>query len=160
MTIIGFIALPVAVMCVAMVLLRRQLQTHDDRVRAAWRRVQVAFENRHELARQIAAGCSQPNTPSLAELQAVLKQAEFTSGLAMKGRVENHLSESLRPVVALGGDELFAKAVAALPESLVTVRQAAIDYNARVSDYNAQLTRLPTASRLLGCEPREPFFLC
>jgi len=159
MTILGFIALPVALAGVGMLLVKRQIQAYDDRVHETWRRVQAAFERRHELARQIAAHSSDPSAPWLVELQAVLKQAEFTSGLAMKARVENHLSDALHAVVAQGGGPQFAKSAAELPEALETIQQAMADYNTRVRDYNARLARWETAARWLGYELRELFSL-
>ncbi|MBI5394354.1 MAG: hypothetical protein HZA91_03565 [Verrucomicrobia bacterium] len=157
MTIIAFLALPVLLVGVFALLTRRLLQGHDARVRAGWARVQSCLEKRHELAGDVAAGSAAPDSETVQKLRDVLKQAEFVSGLAMKARVEDRLSEALHDVLLLGGDERFEKAAAALPEARAEIGRAAEDYNARVSDYNAAVERARQVARFVGYEPREPF---
>lgn len=159
MTIIAILALPALLVGVFALLTRRMLQGYDDRARAGWGRVQSALEKRHELAGRVFAGSAAPDSEAAQRLQDVLKQAEFVSGLAMKARVEDRLSEALHDALLLGGDARFEQAAAALPGARAEVARAAEDYNERVGDYNAAVMRAQRVARWVGHEPREPFTL-
>jgi hypothetical protein len=138
---------------------KRRLQTQTRSVAAEWSRVQSALEERHELGRRMVANTARPDDPVIYALHDTLTQAEFVSGFAMKARTENQLTRGLRKAVAVGGDERFAEAVAALPGVFEAIRHAAAGYNTRVRDYNTALERQAFVARFFRYEPREEFNL-
>ena len=150
----------VALLAVVMGLLaRRQLQSHANAVETARRQLQLFLELRHELARKLLAYCANSDAPALQRLKAVLQQAEFTSGLAMKARVEEQLTRTLSEVVSSGENQSFKEAAAELPGTLEAIRRAAKEHNDRVAGYNEAISRMRTAARFFGCEKKEEFEL-
>ncbi|MBI5685310.1 MAG: hypothetical protein HZC54_09520 [Verrucomicrobia bacterium] len=159
MTLISIVGLALLWALVVLALGKRRLQAQATRVAAAWSRAQAALEQRHDLGRQMVANAARPDDPRILALHDALTQAEFVSGFAMKPRSEDQLSRCLRDALAIGGDERFAEAAAALPAAFAAVQRAADDYNAQVRDYNAVLERQAVVARVFHYEPREEFVL-
>lgn len=159
MRLIGIIGLALLWALVVLALGKRRLQAQAVSVAAAWSRVQSALEKRHELGRQMVANAARPDDPAILALHDALTQAEFVSGFAMKALAENPLSRCLRDALAVGGDERFNEAAAALAATFDEVQRAAEDYNARARDYNAALERQAAVARVFRYEPREEFVL-
>jgi hypothetical protein len=156
---IGIVGLALLWAVVVLALGKRRLQAAAGRVAAAWSRVQDALEKRHDLGRQMVANAARPDDPPMLALHDALTQAEFVSGFAMKARAEDQLSGCLHDALAVGGDERFAGAAAALPAAFEAARRAADEYNAQVRDYNAALERQSVVARFFHYEAREEFFL-
>jgi hypothetical protein len=156
---IGIVGLALLWAVVVLALGKRRLQARVTRVAAAWTRVQDALEARHDLGRRLVANAARPDAAPVLALHDMLTQAEFVSGFAMKALTENQLNRGLRAVLAVGGDERFAEAAAALPRAFEAVRRAADDYNAQARDYNAALERQAVVARFFHYEPHEEFAL-
>ena len=159
MRLIGIIGLALLWAVMVLALGKRRLQAQATRVTAAWSGVQAALETRHDLGRRLVANAARPDDAPILALHDMLTQAEFVSGFAMKALTENQLSRGLRAALAVGGDEVFAEAAAALTGAFEAIQRAADDYNAQVRDYNAARERQSIVARFFRYEPREEFCL-